>query len=149
MKSNVAANAADFGQKQHRRIEFRPPSNPQNGFQNGLSVSDHKTKATSAQKSDKNKDDADGISGPTPGLFAPSMVSKYMDWKTISRAGPGLFNHGNTCFLNSTLQCLLHTPALSQVLVNESKIVLSGSERDDKQQKTMLQLFQRCEFKNI
>lgn len=148
MKSNVnvvAVSAADFGQKKHRRIEFRPASNPKNGFQNGILPSYHSTKTYSVQRCNENKDDVNGIAGPTPGLFAPLIVTKYMEWKMISRAGPGLFNHGNTCFLNSTLQCLLHTPALTQVLINESKIALSGCERDDKQQKTMLQLFQRCE----
>ena len=28
--------------------------------------------------------------------------------------GVGLHNHENTCFLNATLQCLIHTPPLAE-----------------------------------
>lgn len=133
-------NPADFGKKVHRKIEFRPPTNPANGFQNGSQTISSVKTSFRANISDTV---SDGVSGPSPGLFDPALVLRHMQWETISRVGPGLFNNGNTCFLNSTLQCLLHTPALTQVLMKESKIALKGLERDESQQKTIVQLYQR------
>ena len=33
--------------------------------------------------------------------------------------GAGLQNTNNTCFLNATLQCLIHTPPLAEVLLGK------------------------------
>lgn len=38
-------------------------------------------------------------------------------WPNSAGVGSGLNNIGNTCFLNSALQCLLHTPPLLHVLL--------------------------------
>ena len=42
------------------------------------------------------------------------------DWKQKFRTGPGLFNAGNTCFLNSVLQTLTHTPPFVNYLLDKT-----------------------------
>jgi len=154
--------SATFGQKKYRRIEFKSPTNPSNGFQNGkLPQQQSATSSLSGEKqmSKNSKDQSksssttivvvdDGVSGPVPGMFDPSLVLANMHWTSMSRAGPGLYNQGNTCFLNSTLQCLLHTPVFTQILMKEPQAALRGLDRrgEDKgenQQKAILQHYQR------
>lgn len=73
-----------------------------------------------------------------------------MKWKKVTPCGPGLFNHGNTCFLNSTLQCLFYIPAFNQILMEErakpTGTTLSlGSSKDGQQ--SMLRLFARFDLR--
>jgi ubiquitin carboxyl-terminal hydrolase 36/42 len=48
-------------------------------------------------------------------LFSRSALS--LKWQRVYKIGSGLDNIGNTCFLNSVLQCLLYTPALANYLL--------------------------------
>ena len=50
--------------------------------------------------------------------FSPAAVD--VGYKTVRTAGAGMFNMGNTCYLNSTLQALFHTPALYNYLTSGS-----------------------------
>ncbi|XP_074900225.1 ubiquitin carboxyl-terminal hydrolase 36 isoform X4 [Buteo buteo] len=59
----------------------------------------------------------DGIPTPQKVLFPAERLS--MKWERIYRIGAGLHNLGNTCFLNSTVQCLTYTPPLANYLLSK------------------------------
>ena len=44
-----------------------------------------------------------------------------LKWKQKQGIGCGLVNAANTCYLNSTLQCLLYTPPLINYLTSDHK----------------------------
>ena len=126
-----------------RRVEFVPAKNI---AKNGLSErnSAFSTTGSSHISSEKAASNSKVTSNSVIGLFNPVIVTKYLVWKSISKVGPGFYNdgnpqllfeivyvkpydlQGNTCYLNSTLQCLLYTPALSQVLLFETETAMKG-----------------------
>uniref|UniRef100_A0A8C3J3Z1 Ubiquitin carboxyl-terminal hydrolase n=1 Tax=Calidris pygmaea TaxID=425635 RepID=A0A8C3J3Z1_9CHAR len=59
----------------------------------------------------------DGVPAPQKVLFPVERLS--MKWERIYRIGAGLQNLGNTCFLNSTVQCLTYTPPLANYLLSK------------------------------
>lgn len=55
---------------------------------------------------------------PTPRRILYSSDKLDMKWKLTRAIGSGLCNMGNTCFLNSVLQCLTYTPPLYNYLMS-------------------------------
>ena len=59
----------------------------------------------------------DDLPVPKVVLYPPESIK--LEWPKIRPVGAGLVNLGNTCFLNSTLQCLIYTAPLVNYLMSE------------------------------
>ncbi|XP_075755605.1 ubiquitin carboxyl-terminal hydrolase 42 isoform X2 [Pelodiscus sinensis] len=64
----------------------------------------------------KDQSFSDGIAPPQKILFPAEKIC--LKWQQTHRVGAGLQNLGNTCFLNSALQCLTYTPPLANYMLS-------------------------------
>lgn len=123
--SNLQNDVAYQRKQNRRRIQFVPSTDihtNSNKQYHDESIENHSNSKSKAAPNTEN------LNKEAIGLFDVNLVIKYINWNKITRIGPGFFNDGNTCYLNSTLQCLMHTPSLVQILQFESKKVMKALE---------------------
>lgn len=58
------------------------------------------------------------VGRPNVCLFERNEITPLLNWKEKKNIGCGLQNIGNTCFVNSVLQCLTYIPPLRNVLLS-------------------------------
>uniref|UniRef100_A0A8C5HP21 Ubiquitin carboxyl-terminal hydrolase 42-like n=1 Tax=Gouania willdenowi TaxID=441366 RepID=A0A8C5HP21_GOUWI len=58
-----------------------------------------------------------GIEMPRKVLFSPDRL--LLKWARVHDIGAGLMNAGNTCYLNSVLQCITYTPPLANYMLTK------------------------------
>jgi len=114
----------------NRRINFQLASKPSTAFNHAVSsTSRFKTEPScslqSEQKFSSKKQNFNinsiekrlGLPADNESLCSGKLIWEFQSWSAVKRIGPGFYNLGNTCFLNSTLQCLAYIPALAQYLM--------------------------------
>lgn len=91
------------------RIEFVKSTKPQHP------TAVHITKASGERVADVETVQALVLPDRTRWISKLDM-SAFVTWHSVRGPPRGLFNLGNTCFLDASLQCLATTPAFCQVM---------------------------------
>lgn len=90
------------------------------------SVSSHSQSAASAARDSKY-----GFKRAEIDLFSKDKLQPFLKWSRVRSIGPGLINMGNTCFLNSVMQCLFYTTPLAEFSLAREHSKRCKASRDE------------------
>ncbi|PVU94649.1 hypothetical protein BB561_002379 [Smittium simulii] len=116
----LLSQAAKTAKFLKRRIEFHEANRPDQS-QEALKLrytplneqkSSNNSKANSGSKTNPNK-----LDSKASNLIPELKIA--LGWSKVRKIGAGLHNLGNTCFLNSVLQCLAYTPPLAEYFLSK------------------------------
>nr|CCA25244.1 ubiquitinspecific protease putative [Albugo laibachii Nc14] len=81
------------------------------------------TQCTYANEFDSNDHNKLAKGEQKKSIISKNEILTLMEWRNARKIGPGFSNLGNTCYLNSVLQCLCYTPCLVQYLLQNRNTI--------------------------